>query len=113
MKGLSTNRSILLRYGFAVLSVAVAMVVRYDLSPIAGGLAALLATVTAAVTFSAWLAGTGPAAVAATVGLTAAKLVFSRAHPCITDQRKHGSRGHISRRLRVRASAERRLSCGT
>src|SRR5262245_32153629 len=76
MKGLSTNRSILLRYGFAVLSVAVAMVVRYDLSPIAGGLAALLATVTAAVTFSAWLAGTGPAAVAATVGLAAANWSF-------------------------------------
>src|SRR5215469_17583203 len=50
MQGLSTIRSILLRYGLALLSVAVVMVLRDDVSPIVGGLAGLLATVPAAVT---------------------------------------------------------------
>src|SRR5215468_9004190 len=69
MQGLSTIRSFLLRYGVALLSVAAAMVVRHDLSPIVGGLVALLATVTVAIIFSGWLAGTGPAAVAGILGL--------------------------------------------
>src|SRR5262245_15634195 len=76
MQRLSLNRSILLRYSLALLIVAVAMVVRYDLSPIVGGLAALFGTVGAAVIFTAWLAGTGPAPFAATASLAAANWSF-------------------------------------
>src|SRR5215472_15541268 len=72
MGRLSTIRSILLRYGLALLSVSVAMMLRDDISPIVGGLAALLATIAAAVSFSGWLAGMGPAVVAATIGLLGA-----------------------------------------
>src|SRR5262245_49760014 len=72
MQRLSTIRSVLLRYGLALLSVAVAMVIRPDVSPIVGGLAALFSTITAAVIFSGWLAGTGPAVVAASLGLLVA-----------------------------------------
>src|SRR5215469_1975385 len=71
MQALSTNHTFLLRYGLALIIVAVAMLVRDDISPIVGGLAALFATVTAAVIFTAWLAGTGPAAVAAILALAA------------------------------------------
>jgi len=47
------------------------MVLRDDVGPIVGGLAGLLATVTAAIIFTGWLAGTGPAAVTAIVSLAA------------------------------------------
>ena len=63
--------SILLRYGLALLSVAVAIVLRDDARPIIGCLATLLATVAPAVIFSGWRAGTGPAVVAAIPGLLA------------------------------------------
>jgi PAS domain S-box-containing protein len=48
------------------------MMVRDAVSPIVGGLAALLATVVAAVIFSGWLAGTGPAMLAVSLGLLVA-----------------------------------------
>src|SRR5215475_8666554 len=72
MQGLSRIRSILLRYGLALVSVAVAMMVREGVSPIVGSLAALLATVAAAAIFSGWLAGTGPAVLAVSLGLLVA-----------------------------------------
>jgi PAS domain S-box-containing protein len=48
------------------------MMVRDGVRPIVGGLAALLATVAAAVIFTGWVAGKGPAAVAAILGLLVA-----------------------------------------
>jgi PAS domain S-box-containing protein len=71
MQKLSTIRLILLPYGLTLLSVAVAMVLRDVVSPIIGSLAGLLTTVTGAVIFTGWLAGTGPAAVTAIVSLAA------------------------------------------
>ena len=70
------SRSVLFRYGLALVSVTVAIGVRHALNPIVGGAAAPFATVTAAVMLSAWLAGTGPAAVATIVGLVAADRYF-------------------------------------
>src|SRR5262245_52733354 len=76
MQGLSTNHSISLRYGLALLSVAVAIAVYRALCIIVGGSGAPFTTVSAAVMLTAWLAGTGPAAVAAIVGLVAADWYF-------------------------------------
>jgi PAS domain S-box-containing protein len=76
MQRSSAIRPILLRYGLALLSVTVAIAVRHALTPIVGVSAAPFATVTAAVMLTAWLAGTGPAAVAATVGLVAGDWYF-------------------------------------
>lgn len=69
MQRLSIDRSVLLRYCLALVSVAVAIAVRQSLTPVVGHLAAPVAFVTAAVMLSAWLIGTGPAVVAAFVGL--------------------------------------------
>src|SRR5262245_4864008 len=76
MQRLSTIRSISLRYGLALLSVTVAIAVRHALYLIVGDSGAPFATITAAVMLTAWLAGTGPAAVAAIVGLIAADWYF-------------------------------------
>src|SRR5262245_2195805 len=71
MQKSSTISSILLRYGVALLSVGVAIAVRDDVSPFVGGPAALLATASAAIIFSGWLGGKGPAAGAAILTLLA------------------------------------------
>src|SRR5262245_18789482 len=76
MQRFATNPSFLLRYGFALLSVAVAVAVMHAFDPIVGRSAAPFAVITATVTLSAWLAGTGPAAVAATLGLAAVDWYF-------------------------------------
>jgi PAS domain S-box-containing protein len=76
MQKLFMGRSVLFRFVLALLSVAVAIAVRHALNPIVGISAAPFATVTAAVMFSAWLAGTGPAAVATILGLVAADWYF-------------------------------------
>jgi two-component system, sporulation sensor kinase E len=76
MQRFPANSSFLLRYSFALLSVAVAVAVRHALTPIVGPSAAPFAVTTAAVMLSAWFAGTGPAAVAATVGLAAVDWFF-------------------------------------
>jgi PAS domain S-box-containing protein len=76
MQSFLTIRSFLLRYGVALLSVAIAVAVRHALKPVVGDSAAPFASITAAVMFSAWLVGTGPAAVAAIVGLVAANRYF-------------------------------------
>src|SRR5262249_7401429 len=80
MPGFSINRSILLRYGLALFSVAVASAVCQPLQRIFGGSAAPFLCASAAVVLTAWLAGTGPAAVAAIVGLFAAVRYFLRTH---------------------------------
>jgi PAS domain S-box-containing protein len=76
MQRFSVNHSVLLRYGVALLSVAVAVTVRHALTPIVGRLAAPFAFITAAVMLSAWLAGIGPAAIATVVGLVAVNWYF-------------------------------------
>ena len=70
------GRSVLLRYGLALLSVGFAIAIRHALYLILGGSGAPFATVAAAVMLTAWLAGTGPAAVAAIVGLVAGDWYF-------------------------------------
>ena len=87
MQALSTNHTFLLRHGVALLSVPLAVVVRDDLSPIIRNLAALLATVTAAVIFTAWLAGTGPAAVTAIVSLAAGLYFPAPVYPLRSHER--------------------------
>jgi PAS domain S-box-containing protein len=76
MQRFSTIRPFLWRYGLALFSVAVAVALRRSLNPIVGGSAAPFATITAAVMFSAWLAGTGPAALATIIGLVSANWYF-------------------------------------
>src|SRR5689334_9615192 len=63
------ERFVVLRYPLALLTVAVAVTMRHSLTPLTGSVAAPFAFVTAAVMLSAWLLGTGPAAVAMMAGL--------------------------------------------
>src|SRR4051794_35324883 len=69
MQRFSNERSVVLRYSLALVTVAVAVTMRHALIPLAGSVAAPFAFVTAAVMLSAWLLGTGPAAIATIVGL--------------------------------------------
>jgi hypothetical protein len=71
MQRISMNRSVLFRYTAALVGVAIAVMVRHALTPILGPSAAAFGFVTVAVMLCAWLAGTGPAAVAAVAGLVA------------------------------------------
>jgi PAS domain S-box-containing protein len=76
MHRLLMGRSLLLRYGLALLSVAVAIAIRHALYLILGGSGPPFATVAVAVMLTAWVAGTGPAVVAAIVGLVAGDWYF-------------------------------------
>jgi PAS domain S-box-containing protein len=69
MQKFSNDRCVVLRYSLALLIVAVAVTMRHALTPLTGSVAAPFAFVTAAVMLSAWLVGTGPAAIAMIVGL--------------------------------------------
>jgi two-component system, sporulation sensor kinase E len=69
MQRISMNRSVLFRYTAALVVVVIAVMVRHALTPILGPSAAAFGFVTVAVMLCAWLAGTGPAAVASVVGL--------------------------------------------
>ncbi len=71
MQRISMNRSVLFRYTAALVIVAIAVIVRHALTPILGPSAAAFGFVTMAVMLCAWLAGTGPAAVASVAGLVA------------------------------------------
>src|SRR4051812_39884439 len=65
----SRDRGVVLRYSLALFLIAVAVVTRHAITPLTGSVAAPFAFVTAAVMLSAWLVGTGPAAIAMIVGL--------------------------------------------
>jgi PAS domain S-box-containing protein len=69
MQRFSNERSVVLRYTLALLTVAVAIMMRHALTPLAGSVAAPFAFVTAAVMLDAWLLGTGPAATAMILGV--------------------------------------------
>jgi PAS domain S-box-containing protein len=71
-----TLHALLLRYGAALLSVGVGIAARHALTPVVGESAAPFATIVAAVMFSAWFAGTGPAALATIAGLVASNWYF-------------------------------------
>jgi PAS domain S-box-containing protein len=58
------------------MTVAVAVAIRQALTPLTGSVAAPFAFVTAAVMLSAWLVGTGPAAIAMIVGLAVVHKYF-------------------------------------
>src|ERR1051325_4720099 len=70
-----TRETALLRYGAALLGVAVAIFVRWLLDPILGDNVAFL-TLYGAVAFACWLGGWRPAVVAAITGFLAADLLF-------------------------------------
>jgi PAS domain S-box-containing protein len=101
MQRLSTNRTILLRYGFAVFSVAVAIELCHALQRIVGGSGAPFTAACAAIVLTAWLAGTRPAAVAAIAGLFAADWYFHRTPPF----QSYGNAGQVATYLVVSASA--------
>jgi PAS domain S-box-containing protein len=83
MQRFSNESSVALRYSVALLTVAVAVTVRHALTPLTGNVAAPFAFVTAAVMLSAWLVGTGPAAIAMIVGLALVNKFFLGITPAV------------------------------
>jgi PAS domain S-box-containing protein len=77
MKGLQdfTGRSAPLRYGAAVFSIAVALLVRMALGPLLGDQLPFV-TFFAAIAAAAWFGGVGPSLLSAAVGFALAELLF-------------------------------------
>ena len=71
----SPGKSFLARYGFAVLSVGLILAVRWELNPVLGPRAPLLAFVVA-VLLASWYGGLGPGLVATVASLLAGSYLF-------------------------------------